>query len=278
MSTYRPHSLLRLLLAALVLSACWLQPVTELARTEVKDGLERALTVFATARALGAVVSVAQGMSVNVQVGVGLELTPGQALQPLDQLIDQFAEVMLIASASLGIQILLLTIGTHWVISALISCGIIALVLIHWRGKITSVHWLNAVLMMLLVVRFAVPLTILGNEALYRHFIADEVRAELSVMQQSAAKPQSTIGSDAKNEKFSWGGVKERLKDISSVKLSVDSILNVAADWSCAMVKLIAYFVVQTIIFPIAFLWLIWSATLRLMRLALSSNRAQVIH
>src|SRR5512139_3807710 len=73
--------------------------------------LKRALVTFAIARGLNAVISVAQGTEVSIEpAGVGVNFTPGQILDPLNDLIESFSWVMLLAATSLGIQELLLTI------------------------------------------------------------------------------------------------------------------------------------------------------------------------
>uniref|UniRef100_UPI000A436F48 hypothetical protein n=2 Tax=Pseudomonadota TaxID=1224 RepID=UPI000A436F48 len=57
----RPLQRVYLLAVALVVFlGCWVAPIDTPARAQVEDGLKRALTTFAAARALGAVVSVAQ--------------------------------------------------------------------------------------------------------------------------------------------------------------------------------------------------------------------------
>lgn len=298
MNTSKSQPALLVLLALLVLAASWFNPATERARTEVQGGLERALTVFAAARALGAVVSVAQGTQVALQpAGVGVGLAPGQALQPLNHLIDQFAEVMLVASVSFGIQLLLLNIGTHWVVSALVSLAICAVIFLRWKGATTSSRWLEPLLVLLLVVRFAVPISVLGNEALYRWFMADEFRKELTVIQQSPTtlvdlkdspvttkqglwerllEWRKTLGSKdeaASNETSFMGRFHEWLKSLPDVKAQYDAILDAAANWSRSIVKLIAYFVVQTILFPIAFLWLAWFLAKLGMRAAFPTDK-----
>ena len=64
---------------------------------------------FAMARGLNGVISVAQGTSVAIQpAGVGVMLAPGELLDPVNDLVEQFSTVMLFASASLGLQRLLI--------------------------------------------------------------------------------------------------------------------------------------------------------------------------
>lgn len=253
MSRLRKFSIV--LLSALVLAAAWFTPATTLARTEVQAGFERALTVFAAARALGAVVSVAQGTQVALQpAGVGVNLAPGQALQPLDQLIDQFADVMLVASVSFGVQRLLLELGSNWMVSAALSIAVLAAAMLRWRNKPEALRWLQPLLVMLLVARFAVPVAALGSESLHRAFMADEYRKELAILHASPDKIGGVKGPDAIGDE----GILQRWKPkLPDIKGSYAALLAAASEWPRTMVKLIALFVLQTIVLPLFFLWLV---------------------
>ncbi|HEC72775.1 MAG TPA: hypothetical protein ENI26_00190, partial [Methylophaga aminisulfidivorans] len=80
------------------------------------------LSVFALARGLNGVISVAQGTELSVEpMGVGVTLTPGQILDPLNDMVEQFSTVLLIASASLGIQKIVLFLGDNLIIKLTLS-------------------------------------------------------------------------------------------------------------------------------------------------------------
>ena len=104
-------------MAAIVLCS-WLGPLDAPATEQVDAGLKRALISFATARALNGVISVVQGTQVSAQpFGVGVNLTPGQLLAPLSELVKHFSDLMLAASIAFGIQKVLISIGGYWLIS-----------------------------------------------------------------------------------------------------------------------------------------------------------------
>ena len=107
-------SLPPILLAALV--ACsWFSPFDSIATEKIDAGLKRALVSFATARGLNAAISVLQGTNIAVEpAGIGVTLAPGEVLDPLNDLIESFSNLMLIASVSFGIQHVLISIGGHW--------------------------------------------------------------------------------------------------------------------------------------------------------------------
>jgi hypothetical protein len=74
------------------------------------------------ARALNAVISVAQGTEVSLQpLGVGVTLAPGQLLDPVNDLVEKFSDLMLMASVAFGVQKVLISMGGYWLISLLLT-------------------------------------------------------------------------------------------------------------------------------------------------------------
>ncbi|SEF30452.1 hypothetical protein ABL840_28425 [Variovorax sp. NFACC27] len=248
-----------LLVAILVLVGCWVAPIDAPAREQVNDGLKRALTTFAAARALGAVVSVAQGTQVDATPGgVGVSFAPGQALKPLNELIEQFAAVMLAASVSFGIQLVLLNIGAHQLMSWLVSIVALVWIAVRWRRG-SSPRWLQSALIGLLLVRFAVPLSAVANEGIYRVFMANEYQAALSGIEKSPGAVTDATREPPAAQGEGWRERIERwLPKLPDLKATYDQILKSASDWAERIVRLIALFVLQTVVLPLAFLFIAW--------------------
>jgi len=92
-----------LLLLAVILSS--VTSVDRLAEADHKELFQRALITFALARTLNGVISAVQGTELALQpAGVGVTLTPGQILDPVNDLVERFSWIMLGATLSLGIQ------------------------------------------------------------------------------------------------------------------------------------------------------------------------------
>jgi hypothetical protein len=73
-------------------------PLEQAFTDQLTQMLKVTLTVYALARGLNAVISVAQGTEMSIEpMGVGLTLTPGEILDPLNDLIEQVSSVLLIA-------------------------------------------------------------------------------------------------------------------------------------------------------------------------------------
>ncbi|MEJ8845154.1 hypothetical protein [Variovorax rhizosphaerae] len=265
MTTSSTHSsrLLLSVVALLILVACWFPGINAPATKNIEAGLERSLATFATARALGAALSVAQGTQVSVQPGgVGVSFAPGQALQPLNELVDKFADVMLVASVSFGIQMLLMKIGAHEAVAIATSLAVVLWwVAGMWRGGGTwAARWSRPLLVATLLVRFAVPLTTLGNEAVYGAFMSAQYK-EVSANVEEADHKVPTAVSELPQAKGGIWDILDRWKKVlENVKEGLDykAILNEAKDLSAKIVSLIAIFVLQTIVLPVAFLWMLW--------------------
>lgn len=273
------HRLLLLAALALVLAGAWWAPFDETASRQVDSGLKRAVASFAAARALNAAISVAQGTEVAVHpAGVGVSLAPGQALDPINDLVEQFSTLMLAASVSFGVQLALIKMGGFWAVSVLVSAVALAWVAARWRGGALPL-WLTRVFVGLLLVRFAVPLVALGNEAVYRLFLSEDYSAgqatiELSSREISSAGPP---GGATPVPAPAPGGLGERLQnwwDSTTSKVDVakrlDELRAAAGRTVDHIVRLIVVFMLQTVVLPLLLLW----AMLRLGRALCEPPRA----
>ncbi|MES2933363.1 MAG: hypothetical protein V4805_07740 [Pseudomonadota bacterium] len=269
------HNLRRALLLlslAIVLIATWLVPPDAAATRQVDAGLKRALISFATARALNALISVAQGTEVGIQpAGVGLTFTPGQALQPINDLVGQFASLMLAASVAFGVQRALIEIGAYWPMSALLSVVLLAWAWARWSGQ-RRWDWLTRLLLFLLLLRFAVPIISLGNEAAYQSFLAQEYTAGQTTMEKSTGHfigaGEPVVESPPPDE-----SILDRLKrwqpKAPDLKKRFEALREAADRVVEHIVRLIVVFLLQTLVLPLLMLW----AMLRLSRALYESSR-----
>ena len=103
------------------------------------DSLKRALVTFAAARALNGAISAAQGTELALEpAGVGVVLSVGQVLDPINDLVERFSSVMLVAASSIGLQNILLRI------SSTVGFDIALFVVALWLMLATWSPWLQA--------------------------------------------------------------------------------------------------------------------------------------
>lgn len=267
----------------------------KIAEAQAEDALARALATFAVARTLNGAISVAQGTEVALEPGgVGVILTPGQILDPINDLVEQFSSVMLVAASSIGLQRILLEATSWWVLSGILI-GFLVLWLLALWFKIPALTrnrgLLGRIAVLLLILRFAMPVAIMCTESFFDAFLdtnhesaaieLDASSADISDMsataddsargdEESDAADSATGQPDAENgQVIGVAGLGARLRESArqliasagewadSVDLStIDDLQRRASAITSNIVNLIVIFVLQTIILPVVFLWL----------------------
>ena len=248
---------------AIVLAAAWFKPLEIAATEQVDAGLKRALVSFATARALNAIISVAQGTEIAVEpAGVGVKFAPGQVLRPINDLVAQFAELMLAASVAFGVMKALISIGSYWVVSIFLTAFALGWTWFRWRGQKSPV-WLARVLFVLLLVRFAVPLVTVGSDAIFQRFLNGDYSASQNAIDGNSG--QLATLSQLPAELKTGTGIGERIKgwwsqNIDFVDSRVEKLKQVASQVAEHIVKLIVVFLMQTIVLPLLLFWALYRA------------------
>ena len=238
-------------------------------RTYTEQGFKRALITYGIARGLNGVISVAQGTEVSLQpAGVGVTLTPGQILDPVNDLIERFSWIMLASSSSLGVQRLLIDIASWPGFSLLLALLAMAVLLIWWlpRFQHSGARLIaTRVMVFLLLVRFAVPFIAVVNEALYEQFLKDHYELSLQQLEQTTAaigtlQHPAPVGSDAGADVSLLEKAQRLLasaRQSADVDARIEQYREIAANAVTHTINMIVIFALQTILFPLFFLWLL---------------------
>ena len=232
------------------------------------EAFKRALVTFAVARTLNGVISVAQGTEVAVEPGgVGVNFTVGQILDPINDLIEQFSSVMLVATSSLGLQNILLNMTSWWGVTAFLALAALFLVgVTWWPGGAKALTRSIAVRLFLVAafMRFALPVLIVGTHVVFSAFLESEHDAATAVLEATSTEiedfnRQEVLPPAATTESSLLDRLGE-MWDSSLKQLNVsgriDRLKESASNASEQIINLIVIFVLQTIILPLAFLWL----------------------
>lgn len=239
---------------------------------------KRALITFGIARGLNGVISVAQGTEIAIQpAGVGLNFTPGQILDPINDIVEQFSWVMLASSASLGIQKILLAISSTQVMTVALVMVLGLYLVFVWRpdwfaGGVQKTIVSAAIV--IAFIRFSVPIVAIASEGMYSYFLQDqyvESSKELEKTQHSISEISSEDNDlyDATGEEGLLDMAKKFL-DSASIKTTInrriDRYKELAADATEHAINLIVVFLIETIVFPLMFLWLLYRGSKALWR------------
>lgn len=251
------------LAALLVVAAAWFPPLQQAVDRQVDAGLQRALISFASARALNGLISVVQGTELSVQpLGVGVTLTLGQALDPVNDLVEQFSSLMLAAAIAFGVQKALLAIGAQGAVSLLLTVLVIAWVAWRWQAR-PAPPWLTGLLLVLLLTRFAVPLATLGSDFVFQRLLAQDYQVQQAAVDLASSElreltPKGPASADAKGW---WERTKDRF-EASVPSLDLDQIKARLENLPERIVGLMVIFLLQTMVLPILLLWALWRLAL----------------
>ena len=250
-------------LSVLAIIACaWFAPLDAAALQQVDAGLKRALVTFATARTLNAVISVAQGTEVSAQpLGVGVNFTPGQLLDPVNDLVEQFADLMLAASVAFGMQRALIAIGASWLVSLALSTAVLGWAWLYFRRQ-PAPAWLSRLLVILLMLRFAVPVVTIGGDLLFQKFLAADYEASQRII--DTASGQTAGASPAMPIVSGDQGLLDKMKgwwsQNADVKARFEDLQRAAEQATEHIIKLIVVFLLQTLVIPLLLFWALYAA------------------
>lgn len=253
------------LVAVLTVAAAVSSLADDLGRQHAEIAFRNALVTFAVARTLDGVISVAQGTELALEPGgVGVVLTLGQILDPINDLVERFSTVMLVATSSVGLQNILLRMTSWWGVTlALAIAAGIALLALWWPHRSARVeHVAIRLLLITIFLRFAVPALVVSTAVIFDYFLADTqiaatealetTRDQIEALNERAPPP---IDDDASvldrlgvmlDNSLESINLNERLERLSSrVTESAEHIID-----------LIVIFVLQTVLLPLGFLWL----------------------
>ncbi|WP_405282855.1 hypothetical protein V3331_13450 [Gaopeijia maritima] len=226
---------------------------------------QQALITFAAARALDAAVSLAEGTEIALQpAGVGVTVSAGEVLEPIDHMVEQFSSVMLISTTSLGVQSLLLRASAWRVITGLLVLALLLRVATVFYPA--SFHpavrrGVQVAASVLLIARFAVPVYAWSTSLIFERWLQpaqveavqalDETSGDVAEIEQ-LAEPSPDVGIVGRVSSWFSDAV-ERLDVSERIEAFRERVSDTVED----LMQLLVIFVLQTIVLPIAFLWVV---------------------
>jgi hypothetical protein len=232
----------------------------------VDRSLNRAMATAAVARSIDAGISFVQGTEVSATpLGMGVTVAAGEALDPVNDLVERFSTIMLAAVASLALQQLLAGMAAHplmtWALA--LSGGALAATLLARAGPAATRIAARAFLFMALV-RFGMALAAGANALVYEIFLDESYEtshAELAMAGSELEPLAEELTGPAEDEDQGW---LEEMSDYwRSAQRSVDpgtwlnDLESTAGRIVESTIQLIALFLLQTVALPIAVLWLL---------------------
>ena len=255
-----PQQLLKAFGFILIITVCILtltgsKAIEDKSTAYLNSTLKKASISFAGARAVNALVSVAQEIKTGGAVkllgtGVSGEISPLAWLDPLNDLVERFSMVMLASCISIGIQ-MFLNQSLPWlslmVLLPATGCLLLLSLLLKTVGSQSSQLFFRAgakLLLITLTLTIMIPAMAVVNNATYTLFLSDKYEAaSVSLSQDTDDMARSTSNT----------GLVETVTDMKykAVKLKIK-----AENMISHILDLIVVFIIQTIFLPLVMLWL----------------------
>ena len=237
-------------------------PFADRAGAKNLDGaLARGFATIVVVKGLNGIISVIQDLDLTITpMGVGVQVGAGEILDPINDLLEDFSTVLMYAVASLGMQKVLLAVGGAWGVKLLLLASALLLLLGLWWPR---VGWalthplLGRLALAMLLVRFAVPVSAVASEAVYAAFLDTSYRESLSSVEEMRTdlKDVELPGVGGEGEEITTPSTWGTAKALLVVKNAVLSLRDKVGVYTRYVVNLIIVFMLQTVVFPLLFIW-----------------------
>lgn len=244
----------------IAVALAWLGVLDRVASAELDGALKRSFATFAIARSLNGAISLVQDADVSVSpAGVGLTVSPGELLDPLNDLLEQFSTLAFTALTALGIQKFALQLSDSLLLNLTLSVAVaLWFATQFWPRAATWQAPASRALVFALALRFLVPGFALATAFVDRTLLTPEfeaAKAQLQLTTEAAkqvAEPVPQAQPAGIGEQLSrwWASAKAEL----DVRERVERIRAIVENAAEPLVTLAVVFLLQAIVLPLAFL------------------------
>lgn len=255
---------------------CWVGTLDERSRAETARSLKSTLVSYGLARTLNGVISVAQGTEIAIQpAGVGVVLTAGEILDPLNDLIERFSWIVLLAASSLAMQLLLGQMLATPFMNVVTTLAALACIGLCWLGgsRLDGARSLAFRLTALLIaIRFALVGAGLVTGAIGSAYLDQREQGAVEYL-SATSEAIEQAETDHRAPGYDTRGLLERLDDfvatqkealdlhrrLDQMQRRIEAAIN-------EVINLIVVYLVKTILIPLFVLAGIWALVRRAWR------------
>ena len=271
----RRRAILSVTAAALAL-VLWLLPAPRVPGLDAaadqyfRDAMVKAGLAYAVCRGINAAVSVASNSTLEATpAGIGMSFAVGQVLDPLDDMTERLADVLVMAIASLGIQKLLYEMGVV-LGPPLLAGALVLLAVLAWVRHPAAAWWQSVAwraVLLIVVGRFFLPVSALVNTHVHERFFAGPIAEARAVLAQQSGQVEALQETPSPGE---GSGLVDTLKErigylaekVSAYRDAAAKLVENAGAMVGALLDLtylyVGVFVVEVLALPLVTLWLMW--------------------
>ncbi len=233
-----------------------------------RDSISKAGVSYGVSRVINATVSVIQQSSIELEpAGIGMSLAVGQVVDPINDLVERLANVLVLSIVSLGVQELAYEISIT-IVPRLIAVLLFILSLLVWFRN-DRVFLFRRVMVSTLVIvtiaRFCLPISSMANEFLQEAFFDDKITeanekltastSELSKMEDiELPKADGFIGTIGNSAAY----IKEKSVDFkNTIQIVMENRGIIVENLLRLTFLYLGIFVIQVLVLPLLIFWLL---------------------
>ncbi|WP_024952493.1 hypothetical protein [Cobetia crustatorum] len=176
--TNNQHRNITLAIIFFVIFISWIGYLDKLALNYIDSATNQSLAAFGIAKIINAFVSVIQTAQFEFSLGVGASLQVGQLLDPINDAVEQYSEIMKISIASLFGQKMLIEISSTTIFKTILTItGLAFAVAIVTRQRIMT-NFLFKIFASMAFLRIIIVLVVLMNGIVSQAFVDDYAEKE----------------------------------------------------------------------------------------------------
>ena len=213
----------------------------------------RTLGALAATRGLDSAISLAQSSEVSFSFGPGGSLGIGQALDPVNDLVEQYAAVLLTSTTALGVQQLGMRVGRAlgWRVFLPAVAAALAAAACAGPSRETCLAWSRRLFGIALFVRLAIPTAGWIDSLVADKFLETGYQTATAMVADTAARIEQAEKADAGQPWY------ERYNPVDAIGDRAQRLYDTLAALGESIVNLAIYFTFSTIVLPLATLWLL---------------------
>ena len=223
----------------------------------IEAAFARTLAALAATRGLDSAISLAQSSEVSFSFGPGGSLGIGQALDPVNDLVEQYGALLLTSTTALGTQRVAMQIGRAlgwWLfLPSLVAVG--ASMLVGGRTRRSSLAWGSRLFGLALFARLAIPTTAWIDSIVAERFLESGYQQAAAAVTATTQRIEAVEREDAAAAKAK--GWLDRYNPVDYVGERARRLYDTLAQVGESIVNLAIYFTISTIILPLGTLWVL---------------------
>lgn len=181
-------SQLTVVMIVVLIVVSWFGVIDDISQAYLNESLIQASVAFAIARAINAIISVIQSLDLSV---VFLSISPGEVLDPINDLVEQFSTLMKYAIGSLLIQQLLLQVVSDTIFKVAVTVLGVAIAVSVMLKNQTAFRYLYRPFVFVVFLRFLIVLSVLANGIVDRLFLSEEANENVAALEVYPARIES---------------------------------------------------------------------------------------